>query len=641
MWIMELGEKGNILEGSYTYYPSQKKNWGYGALHPALYGVGTKWEKYTVRAKINHPNTKFIGVRLDNETNGQTIYFDKGELRKVGTDSLKFDIIAKQFDGGRDVIQYQTQESLIIEPLSNAASASYSGSWEHDGDLYIGGVTGSRTNYGIFVSGSRHFDGYGGGSKAFSGSMMEFRLWSTPLDEQHFNTHVETPQSFVGNNFTGSMNELVQRLSFNEDTNHGTGVRSDEFIRNTAANSNYPYTGSATGFASENNYSSVVDRLKMPLPAIGGIRRSANKARISPRKLKDEFKGSLNLSTKYRVEKNIGSVETKDSERLGIYFSPVDVINEDIIFTLSDLDLEDKLGDPRDNTRETYDKYGGLKQTADKYWRKYNGSNNFWDYLRLINYFDHSVFSQIKKLIPARAKATVGVLIENNILERNKIRRETTFREYPVFEDTLTKLRNSGSDVFELHAENPVIENDATYMGILSGDNFAELNYYEDFIERKVTHFGSIMSFGHMTRGYGSDYSGSYVSQGGVSSIFTESIAMIDEQRTSKFNKEKVFTYSTKEDFYQANASGVSFNSSSYENQVDDILALERLLFIGCRNTKETALPSKDLSGQIIYDAVTMVLTNPYVASTYDSTAVKLTTGLDTGGDTWDIAEDD
>jgi len=628
MWIMELGEKGNILEESYTYYPSQKKNWGYGALHPASYGIGTKWEKYTVRAKISHPQTKFIGVRLDNETNGQTIYFDKGELRQIGTGALKFDIIAKQFDAGRDVIQYQTRESLIIDGLSNAASASYSGSWEQDGDLYVGG---GDVSHGGFVSGSVHE--VPSDNMRFSGSMMEFRLWSTPLDEQHFDTHVETPQSFVGNNFTGSMNELVQRLSFNEDTNHGTGADSEKSIRNTAATSNYPYTGSAKNFSDENNYSNVVDRLKMPLPTIGGIRRSANKSRISPRQLKDEFKGSLNLSTKYRVEKNIGSIETKDSERLGIYFSPVDVINEDIIFTLSDLDLEDKLGDPRDNARETYDKYGGLKQTADKYWRKYNGSNNFWDYLRLINYFDHSVFSQVKKLIPARAKATVGVLIENNILERNKIPRETTFREYPVFEDTLTKLRNSGSDVFELHAENPVIENEIEYMGILSGDNLAELKYYEDYIERKTTHFGSIMNFGHMTRGYGSDYSGSYVSQGGVSSIFTESIAMIDEQRTSKFNQEKVFTYSTKENYYQGNASGVSFNSSSYENQADDVLALERVQFNGCRNTKETALPSKDLSGQIVYDAVTMVLTNPYVATTFDSANVKLTTELDTGPD--------
>ena len=72
-----------------------------------------------------------------------------------------------------------------------------------------------------------------------------------------------------------------------------------------------------------------------------------------------------------------------------------------------------------------------------------------------------------------------------------------------------------------------------------------------------------------------------------------------------------------------------------------DVLALERTLFVGCRNTKETALPSKDLSGQIVYDAVTMVLTNPYVTTTADSANVKLTTELDTGADILDIAEDD
>jgi hypothetical protein len=637
MWIMELGEKGNILEESYTYYPDLTKNWGYGALHIATYGIGTKWEKYTVRAKINHPNTNFIGLRLDNETNGQTIYFDKGELRKVGTDSLKFDIIAKQFDGGRDVIQYQTQESLIIDGLSNAASASYTGSWEQDGNLFIGGTTRAQNWYGGFVSGSTLSQT----SSSLSGSMMEFRLWSTPLDEKHFDTHVENPQSFVGNNFTGSINELVQRLSFNEDNNHGTGADSEKSIRNTAANNNYPYTGSAKGFADENNYSSVVDRLKLKLPKIGGIRRSANKARVSPRQLKDEFKGSLNLSPTYRVEKSVGSIDTKDSERLGVYFSPVDVINEDIISTLSDLDLEDKLGDPRDDSRSTYDKYGGLKQTADIYWQKYKGSNNFWDYLRLINYYDHSIFSQVKKLIPARAKATVGVLIENNILERNKIARETPFREYPVFEDTLTKLRSSGSDYFELSGENQVWENPVSYANIFrSGSHFAELSSFNDFIERDVNYKGSVMNFGKTYQNWGSQYSGSYTTIG-ASSIFTESIAMIFEQRTSKINKKPIFIYDTPEDFYKSNASSVSFQSSSYENLADDAIGLERAFFLGTQNTKETALPSKDLSGQITYDAVTSVLTNPYVTVTQTSPNVKLTTELDTGADQLDIKEDD
>ena len=67
-----------------------------------------------------------------------------------------------------------------------------------------------------------------------------------------------------------------------------------------------------------------------------------------------------------------------------------------------------------------------------------------------------------------------------------------------------------------------------------------------------------------LPRGYGSDYSGSYVSHGGVSSIFTESIAMVDEQRTSKFNKEKVFTYSTKELFLQGSASGTSVYQETF-----------------------------------------------------------------------------
>ena len=629
LWVMELGTKGNILENSYTYYPSLRKNYGYGALHQAEYNVGTKWERYNIRAKINHPNTQFIGLRLDNNTGKSTVYFDKGELRKLGSNAIKFDIIAKQFDAGRDVIQYETKESLIIDGLSNSASSSYTGSWETDGDLFIGGKDNT------FVSSSNST------GNLLSGSMMEFRLWSTPLDEKNFDEHVSAPQSFVGNNTTGSINELVQRLSFNEDTNHGTGTASDTNIRNTAANSNYPYTGSAKVFADENNYSSVVDRLKIKLPKIGGIRRSANKSRISPRQLKDEFKGSLNISTRYRVEKSTGTIETKDSERLGIYFSPVDVINEDIIFTLSDLDLEDKLGDPRDDSRDTYDKYGGLQELSNKYWRKYTGSNNFWDYLRLLNYYDHSIFNQVKKLIPARAKATVGVLIENNILERNKIRREIPFREYPVFEDTLSKLKSSGSDYFELLAETNTFENTPTSSNIFTSDaHMAELKSFENNIEKESSFNGSVVNFGKNYMNWGNQYSGSYVTNG-ASSVFTESIKLIVDQRSAKHNQEKVFIFDTKEHFYQNSASSVSFNSSSFENLSDDHVGTERSFFLGSKNTKETALPSKDLSGQITYDAVTSVLTNPYVTVTTNSPNVKLTTELDLGGDNLNIKDDD
>jgi hypothetical protein len=47
-------------------------------------------------------------------------------------------------------------------------------------------------------------------------------------------------------------------------------------------------------------------------------------------------------------------------------------------------------------------------------------TNNFFDYLRILEFYDSSVFDTMKQLIPARAKTRMGILIEPNILERSK-----------------------------------------------------------------------------------------------------------------------------------------------------------------------------------------------------------------------------
>ena len=61
-----------------------------------------------------------------------------------------------------------------------------------------------------------------------------------------------------------------------------------------------------------------------------------------------------------------------------------------------------------------------MKYVADNYWKKYTSPNNFWDYIRLIKYYDQSVFPQVRKMIPARAKSNLGILVEPNIFERPK-----------------------------------------------------------------------------------------------------------------------------------------------------------------------------------------------------------------------------
>ena len=41
--------------------------------------------------------------------------------------------------------------------------------------------------------------------------------------------------------------------------------------------------------------------------------------------------------------------------------------------------------------------------------------------MRLIKYYDQSLYPQLRKLIPARAKPDIGLLIEPNIFERPKV----------------------------------------------------------------------------------------------------------------------------------------------------------------------------------------------------------------------------
>ena len=100
-----------------------------------------------------------------------------------------------------------------------------------------------------------------------------------------------------------------------------------------------------------------------------------------------------------------------------MFFSPTDVINRDIIESLADLDFDQEIGDPRDE-QELF--YRGLRKLSDSFFQKYKGTNNFWDYMRLIKYYDQAIFEQIKKVIPARTKFNFGVVVEPTILERPK-----------------------------------------------------------------------------------------------------------------------------------------------------------------------------------------------------------------------------
>ena len=185
-------------------------------------------------------------------------------------------------------------------------------------------------------------------------------------------------------------------------------------IRDVSSNQTTTTPGSANGFTGLNTFESVVDDAKTMIPNYGPNRRNSDKIRIENNWLSGS---GVNLDTFKRYDHSSNDFAPIDSRKIGIYFSPTDVVNEDIISSFANLDFNQYLGDPRDNFKLEYPE---LKNISNEYFQKYDDNNDFWDYMHLIKYYDQSVFKQIKKLIPVRSKPHLGTVIEPNIFERSK-----------------------------------------------------------------------------------------------------------------------------------------------------------------------------------------------------------------------------
>ena len=239
---------------------------------------------------------------------------------------------------------------------------------------------------------------------------MEYRHWTETLNTSSFKNHIANPKAYDGNSVSSSYKNLVLRYSFDDNKN----LASDsEGIRDVSSNQTTTYSGSHAGFTG-NFFRSVVDEQKTHIPSIGGLRRSTNKVRIE----NNPIKSGQTLNPDRRVTNSAYDSAPNDSNKVGIWFAPTDVINNDIINSVGNLNFEDYLGDPRDKDKLSYN---GLNYVADNYWKKYTAPNNFWDYIRLIKYYDQSLYPQLRKMIPARAKPDIGLLIEPNIFERPKV----------------------------------------------------------------------------------------------------------------------------------------------------------------------------------------------------------------------------
>jgi hypothetical protein len=376
-------------------------------------------------------NNKFFGIALSSGSNGIQI----------------------------DVRQAEKERTIF----SSSVSQSLASGWETNGTLIIGNT--------------------------FSGSLDEFRLWNEQLNTETFYQHVSFPEMINGNSVSASTDDLYFRLDFeypknlaqtssliNVDTNiyFENGLSRNDYENGTTSslystNLTPLLSASASGFTSIGNYPhqfEIIDRsFVLEIPDLGAGRYSTNKVRFESQELVS------NLSPKHRSTVKAYDKSPTDSNRVGLFFSPTKELNFDIAKSFGGINLDNYIGNPADIYKSNYSQLDGLR----KYYFKRFNNRDIYEYINLIKLYEKSMFEDIKKMLPARVKATTGLLIEPHILERSKIAYKR-----PSGEDYQQEVNIKYSDTTVMTSENNQYDAfvDADMSGILTAEN----NQYDALI---------------------------------------------------------------------------------------------------------------------------------------------------------------
>jgi len=258
----------------------------------------------------------------------------------------------------------------------------------------------------------------------FSGSYQELRFYHDVLEEKKFDDYVMNPYSIEGNSTEGTgdaFNQLFFRAPLGTMLdNTGSGTQTRTSIH--PAISQYPVTESFGSAGSSYTLNGAYTfnpntEILYQNQFVAGIKNSVSeKIRIVNMVLPS---GST-LSPYISIQQNSPANETftKDVNYIEAAFSPQDEVNDDIIAQLGYFNIGSYIGDPRQLISGSTNYYPDFNKLRDNYFSKYTHNYDLNDYIRLIKFFDNSLFKMIKDFTPARAGLASGLVIKPTLLER-------------------------------------------------------------------------------------------------------------------------------------------------------------------------------------------------------------------------------
>lgn len=344
--------------------------------------------RFKIDNVLNNPTVPSSMNLYSIGSNNVTINFVRGTLGTLsinGTATNEIECYNGEFlntllrsgsSGTLELIVQKSKYGKIVAAVSSSVTASF----PNTGTLTLGGAT------------------------RLKGQLQELRLWSSSLQNDPFSNHTKAPGSYDGN--INAYDELTFRLPLNENINHsqtGSLLGVEPNISNISA--------SFIGWSSNTPYDSLEETYYYDGISIGAGTYDDNKIRIES----NELTGNLSVDTRASLSQY--DKAPLDSNKLGVFYSPQTIIDEDIIAQLGSVKLDQYIGDPEDQQKKSYPE---LIQFSRSYWKKYNNKNNLNAFINMFTLFDLSFFKQIDQLLPARIDKIKGLLVQPNLLERSK-----------------------------------------------------------------------------------------------------------------------------------------------------------------------------------------------------------------------------
>jgi len=343
---------------------------------------------------------------------------------------------------------YDGWDGSTIGFVSSSSVNTDSSQWGNSSTSYFGAST------PLTISGDTYVN--------FSGSYQEIRYFNTPISFSVFEDYVMNPQSIEGNGINSGSEQLVFRASLGGELYTGSVS-----IHPKVTGSWIP----TSSFSSDSNFnindgSFGINRgtIYYDSPPVGIRNRNTDKIKRYETILPPDVYGisammplpnSDTLSSQISVQQSsfISESYTNNINLLEVAFSPQNEINDDIINSIGFFDYGDYVGDPRlIPSRST--EYPSLVQLRNEYFLKYIKNYDLTDFVRLIKFFDNSLFKMVKDYVPARTSIATGIVIKQHLLERQK---------YPLPQSTIETPQGAYSSSASLTT--PILFQDLTLTG--------------------------------------------------------------------------------------------------------------------------------------------------------------------------------